>query len=210
MKNLLFYTIVFFIFSCKGDSINIEEFEITSITNMQLSGTFDTHNALLKEEINNKINSFSNKDSIAIFHNISNQHYNYIDSIIDSLISISKVDDIIDSKNYKQLSSPKYVNELFFNSSGYTKFGKAYIERTNIYKDTLLGLINHPLLRKKIYQLIPSSVTNYNSDEIFLEYYFQEISLIGVITHLKNIQNNILLIELSYLNNKTNANKVYN
>tara|TARA_R110002072_G_scaffold283857_2_gene447539 strand:- start:3952 stop:4485 length:534 start_codon:yes stop_codon:yes gene_type:complete len=177
---------------------------------MQLSGTFDTHNALLKEEIDNKINSLTNKDTIAIFHNISNLHYNYIDSIIDSLISISKVDDIIDSKNYKQLSSPKYVNELFFNSSGYTKFGKAYIERTNVYKDTLLDLVNHPLLRKKIYQLIPSSVTNYNSDEIFLEYYFQHISLIGVITHLKNIQNNILLIELSYLNNKTNANTVYN
>jgi GldM N-terminal domain len=208
MKNLLLLSTFCLLFvSCDNNSISIEEFEVSSITNMQLIGRFDTHNELLIKELDNKIEGLSDSSEEKRFHNLTNEHYNYLESIIDTLTSMSKVDNIIDSKNYKELSSVIFSNELFFTSDGYTKYGETFIAKTNHYKKSILLLSNEPELKTIIHQLIKNTVTNYYGDEIFLDYYFKDISLIGVITHLKSIQNIALMIELGYLNNKTTGNK---
>ncbi len=208
MKNLILYTVCLFFISCKNDTLSIEEFEITSFTNMQLIVRFDIHNEILNKELDNKISGLIDSTKEKMFHNLTKEHYSYLESIIDTLINMSKVDDILDSKNYKQLSSVKFSNELFFTSDGYTKYGETFITKTNHFKKSILQLTNEEEgeLKTKIYQLIVNSVTNYNGDEIFLEYFFKDIPLIGIITYLKSIQNSALLIEIDYLNSKTSGN----
>ncbi|WP_396591550.1 hypothetical protein [Allomuricauda sp. R78024] len=214
MRKLLLTLFTFFlIFSCNQERNN-ENDNSDFATYGLLTEELYTLNVLLKEQIINELDNgyLEDNDLHHIYDSLTTEYVALLDITSEALLN--KVDVETPTDYSGDFSNPKYINDYFFDGQTYNSKAIQFIKNTNTYRTELLKLVENENLASKIEFILQTHDPEMRNGEKvkYLNYYYKDMPLIGVIAYINHKKSSILELELEYLKNlkiKPAANNTY-
>ncbi len=100
-------------------------------------------------------------------------------------------------KDYSKMDSPSNLDSLFFDGSGYSETGKAFVEKIDYYKTTIVALFKDEV--PQIREIISNKFNQRNDIDDWLEYNYKGFPLIASLTKLTQMQADVKHIEAEIL-----------
>jgi hypothetical protein len=93
---------------------------------------------------------------------------------------------------------------FFFDGENYSARGTEYITQMETYRTEILNLVDDKFLRKRIDLILKTSdKVNRDGENIkYLDWFYKDMPIIAILTHIKNQERTILEIENDFLKNK--------
>jgi len=179
-----------------------------------LTEELNTLNFLLKEQIIKELEDGypEETNSHHIYDSLTTEYIAELDITSETLLN--KVNIETPTDYYGDFSNPEYINDYFFDGLKYNSKAVRFIQNTNTYRNELLKLVENKNLASKIEFILQTHDPEMrNGEKIkYLNYYYKDMPLIGVIAYINHKKSSILQLELEYLKNlkiKPAANNGY-
>lgn len=196
-KNILLILLLFSFFSCKKES---ETYTMYGFLNEE----FVLSNSILKKQIQENLSNSKlvNDKSAELYHNLTTEYIEYLESVYSELISNPKIgeEEFYDG----ELSKKEYINSFFFNGEKYNDKSLEFISKLKNYKTEILKLISDEHLANKMRDLlnIDFIMTREGKKIEYLNYIYKDLPLISVLTHMKYRIHSIHEFENEFLKNR--------
>jgi len=196
MKKIIFLVFITILISCKED-------EKTIMYGFLQEQFYDSSN-ILKNQISEILisNNFTDKIQVKEYDSLTRQYLLYLENIHSDLTNLIKIKNSTISAN--ELSKIKYGNDFFFDGENYSARGTEYITQMETYRTEILNLVDDKFLRKRIDLILKTSdKVNRDGENIkYLDWFYKDMPIIAILTHIKNQERTILEIENDFLKNK--------
>nr|WP_298924637.1 hypothetical protein [uncultured Allomuricauda sp.] len=145
-----------------------------------------------------------------IYDSLTTEYIAFLDTTSEALVN--KIDLKTPTDYSGDFSNPKFVNDYFFDELEYSPKAVEFIQKTNEYRNEIAKLAEDENLVTKIEFILQIyNPEMRNGEKVnYLNYYYEDMPLIGVLAYLNHKKNSILELELEYLKNlkiKPAANK---
>lgn len=196
MKKILFLVFITILISCKEDEKNI-------MYGFLQEQFYDSSNILrdqISETVVNK--NFTDKIHVKEYDSLTKQYLLYLEGTYSDLTNQLKLKNSNILSN--ELSKIEYGNDFFFDGEYYSKKGTEYITQMEKYRTEILNLVEDKNLRKRINLILKTSdYINRKGENIkYLDWFYKDMPIIAILTHIRNQERTILEIENDFLKNK--------
>lgn len=195
-KNLI---LLFLIITCSCKKENNGNF-LYGVLNENLQ----KENEILRIRNEEMITQYGLKDNqnVTKYHYLTVQYLDYLENVEIDLIEKLKVDKSTVSE--EEISKNDYVNDYFFDKDNDSEAGNVYLIKLDKYKKEIQDLTTEPNVKKRSDLLLTTeNILNKKGEEIkYLEYFFKNNSLIGVLAFIENKKRTIIEIEYDFITNE--------
>lgn len=168
-----------------------------------LTEELQTLKALVREQINDELAEEypEGTNTHLIYDSLTIDYISFLE--ITSKTLLEKVDFDIPPDYSGDFSNPKFINDYFFDEQYYNPEAVEFVRKTNEYRTEILKLVKDKNLATKIeYILLTKDPQIRNGEKTkYLNYYYRDIPLIGVLAYLNFKMTSILELEVEYLKN---------
>ncbi len=159
---------------------------------------------ILRDQISETIanHNLTDESIVKEYDSLTKEYLLYLEKTHSELTS--HINGVQATISVGELSEIKHGNNYFFEGENYSKKGAEYIYKMENYRTVILDLVDNENLRNRInLTLSTSDIINRDADTIkYLNWFYRDMPLISILTHLKHQEKTILEIENDFLKNK--------
>ena len=196
MRKITFLLLLVIASSCNQEN---EPYFMYGLLNEEFVYSSEMLKVQIAESLSN--DNLINNESAKVYDNLTSKYLAYLDKTYSELISHPKIEK--DRSYDGEFSKKKYINDLFFIGDEYSEKGTEFISKLEKYRTEILKLIKDRNLKKRVNTTLNTMyIQNREGKKIkYLNYLYQDMPLISVLTHMKNKEKSILEFENDFLKN---------
>lgn len=197
MRKITFLLLLVIASSCKQETDPYSMYAL-------LTEEFVYSSEMLKVQIAESLSNdkLINNESAKVYDSLTSEYITYLDKTYSELITNPKIEK--DRSYDGEFSKKEYINDLFFaGEDEYNEKGTEFISKLEKYRTEILKLIKDKNLAKRVNATLNTMyIQNREGKKIkYLNYLYQDMPLISVLTHMKNKEKSILEFENDFLKN---------
>ncbi|TYC08433.1 hypothetical protein ES677_14475 [Bizionia gelidisalsuginis] len=196
MRKITFLVLLVIASSCKQEN---EPYSMYGLLNEEFVYSSEMLKVQIAESLSN--DKLINNESAKVYDNLTSEYLAYLDRTYSELINHPKIEK--DRSYDGEFSKKEYINDLFFIGDEYNEKGTEFISKLEKYRTEILKLIKDRNLTKRVNATLNTMyIQNREGKKIkYLNYLYQDMPLISVLTHMKNKEKSILEFENDFLKN---------